>query len=205
MIRPFGVLLTFTFAVVCLGAEQESAPTLQKNEPSSRQQTLSGGNTLSDWVAQCKDKDPIMRAAAARALGQAGVEAKAAIPVLVELFKDDVDKVRWSAAEALAKIGPPAIPALTEMLDELRRNKDWSVQSAVTWALNNIGPETTIAPALTESPKAAEVPKAAASASPKNRCPVYIRVGRAHRIAGLLQRIEIKRKGVWRPGKGHHH
>jgi len=50
-----------------------------------------------------KDKNLRVRLAAAEALGGIGPEAKAAIPALVELLKDDDWRLRWAATEALER------------------------------------------------------------------------------------------------------
>src|SRR3954469_8213622 len=57
-------------------------------------------------VARLRNKSPSVRWAAARALGDIGPEAKAAVPALVKLLKDRVPGVRWVAASALGRMMP---------------------------------------------------------------------------------------------------
>lgn len=61
---------------------------------------------LQPLTAALKDRDKLVRAAAAEALGKIGQEAREAIPALLDVIKkDEVPSVRDTAAEALRKIG----------------------------------------------------------------------------------------------------
>lgn len=66
-----------------------------------------------------KDKDPEVREGTATVLSGIGTEAKAAVPALIDLLKDDErEGVRWNAVRALGNIGPAAssaIPSLEAM------------------------------------------------------------------------------------------
>lgn len=65
----------------------------------------------SDW--------PVLRRSAASAIGEIGPRAELAIePLLSLILFDTDDDPREAAADALAKIGSPALPALTAMLED---------------------------------------------------------------------------------------
>jgi HEAT repeat protein len=51
-----------------------------------------------------KDKEPLVRASAATALGALGAQAKAALPALTELRKDQATVVKLAADGAVSKI-----------------------------------------------------------------------------------------------------
>ena len=110
--RIVSVLLAFTFVGVCLGAEVEPASTVQAKEPSY------GGRTGSEWMALAKDKDkdPQIRVHAMGRLEATG--SAAAIPAFVEMLHDKEMTVANAAALALGRIGPAAVPALTEALKD---------------------------------------------------------------------------------------
>jgi len=165
--RAFSLLVTLTFAVFCLGAEQEPATTSPKKEPTVQGNTLSQkpqpkqmaqshkpepeyrGIPLSDWIAVSKSDRMEHRETAAYVLGKMG---PAAIPALTELLKDKEWPVRSTAATALAKIAPEEAKTVIPVLTELLRDKDKSVRWATTVALAKMGPEATTAavPALME-------------------------------------------------------
>ena len=111
------------------------------------------------------DDHDIQRIAASN-LACIGPETKAAIPLLIELFKvqntDAPNDARGAAAEALGKIGPAAIPALMPLL-----KKESAARGAAASALGGMGAEAkTAVPALTELLKDEDdqVRRAAASA-----------------------------------------
>ena len=83
--KTFTLLLTFALVGVCLGAEQQPAPKPQDKEPGYQ------GKTLSRWAALAKDNDARIRQPAIEALGKIGL---AAVPVLMQLLKDDDEMVR---------------------------------------------------------------------------------------------------------------
>ena len=74
------------------------------------------------------------RSEAARALGTIGSDARDAIPALKALFLAS-DKVGNSAGEALAKIGKPAVPALSEAL----KHDNAAVRAQAVRLLGKIG------------------------------------------------------------------
>ena len=78
--------------------------------------------------------DPGVRWIAAKALGQIG-DQRAAEP-LIQALRDEW-YVREAAAEALGKIGKPAVEALIQAL----RDEDSGVRKAAAWALEKIEPE----------------------------------------------------------------
>jgi hypothetical protein len=81
--KPFSLLFILVLVDVGLAAGQDSASAAQGNEPSYE------GKTINQWIAQAKDKDGLVRKAAANTLGQIGPKAKAAIPALTDLLKDE--------------------------------------------------------------------------------------------------------------------
>jgi HEAT repeat protein len=93
------------------------------------------GGEVEDLIKQLKSKDPDARRAAAKALGEAGVDAKPAVPALVQALKDSDLFVRRFSAQALGEVGPDAakesIPALTALLKD-NKEKAEVHQAAVT-------------------------------------------------------------------------
>ena len=83
-------------------------------------------------------------------LGEIGPEAKAAVPALTELLKDNSTSMQEILAEALGKIGPNAkdvVPAITELLQD----KAYAVRASAARALGRMGPAAKDAvPALTQ-------------------------------------------------------
>jgi len=61
--------------------------------------------------------DPYVRGTAAGALGELGVEPRRLIPPLVGALYDPDPRVSAQAAIALSKIGPPAVPALVDLVE----------------------------------------------------------------------------------------
>src|SRR5262245_16514744 len=100
----------------------------------------SHGAPVPELVAQLQDRDTDTRRAAARALGEAGPDAKDAVPDLVKALKDDDVYVRRFAALALGEIRSDAktvVPALTAVLSNPRERKE--VQEAAATALGKLG------------------------------------------------------------------
>jgi HEAT repeat protein len=62
------------------------------------------------------DKDLFVRRFAAQALGDVGADPKTAVPALSALLKEDVKELTEAAIGSLGKMGPAAIPALTDVL-----------------------------------------------------------------------------------------
>jgi len=95
---------------------------------------------LTDLVRQA---DPGTRYLAAKALGQIGDEAEAALPALLVAMRADDMFLRAAITGALIKIGPPAVPGLTRALFDPSK----AVKRAACKALGRIGSERAV-PAL---------------------------------------------------------
>jgi HEAT repeat protein len=99
-------------------------------------QTVVNSSDIAAEIGRLQDKDPNVRAASARAIGNMGrvAEPLGVVPALVSALKDPSDEVRYSAAFALGAIGAgeatpissaelraqtvnAAVPALVEVLD----------------------------------------------------------------------------------------
>jgi HEAT repeat protein len=81
------------------------------------------------------------RARAARDLGKIGSEAKAVVPRLIHVLKDENKDVRLAAIRALGKMGSEALAAVPDLLKALD-NKDkenWDVRLFAAVALGKIG------------------------------------------------------------------
>jgi HEAT repeat protein len=101
------------------------------------------------YTKQLKSEDKAVRLKAAWELGNFGTAAKSAVPTLAGLLREDKEKdVRTYAGQALAQIGPAAVPALTDAL----KDADAGVRYRAARALGLIGPEAKAAlPALVEA------------------------------------------------------
>ncbi len=95
---------------------------------------------LTELVRQA---DPGTRYLAAKALGQIGDEAEAAVPTLLRALRDDDIFLRAGITGALIKIGYPAVPGLTTALFDPSN----AVKRAACKALGKIGSERAV-PAL---------------------------------------------------------
>jgi HEAT repeat protein len=67
---------------------------------------------VSKQIKKLKSKNAEIRKKAAEALGDMGPAASAAVPALIEAFKDKDYFVNQAVVKALGKIGEPALPAL---------------------------------------------------------------------------------------------
>jgi HEAT repeat protein len=95
---------------------------------------------VEDLIGQLRDKDPDVRRAAARALGEAGADARMAGPALITALKDEDLFVRRFAALALGQVGAEpkaAVPALSALLNDRKERKE--VQEAAAIALGKLG------------------------------------------------------------------
>ena len=90
-----------------------------------------------------RESDPGTRYLAAKALGQIGDEAEAALPTLLEELRGNDMFLRAAVTGALIKIGPPAVPGLTSALFD----PSSAVKRAACKALGKIGSERAV-PAL---------------------------------------------------------
>ena len=93
-----------------------------------------------------RESDPGTRYLAARALGQIGDEAEAAVPALLDALRGDDMFLRAGVTGALIKIGYPAVPGLTAALFDDSN----AVKRAACKALGKIG-SPRAAPALTNA------------------------------------------------------
>ena len=84
-----------------------------------------------------RSADPGTRYLAAKALGQLGDEAEAALPALLEALRGDDIFLRAGITGALIRIGYPAVPGLTEALFDPSK----AVRRAACKALGKIGSE----------------------------------------------------------------
>ena len=90
-------------------------------------------------IESLRDKNPDIREATARELGEAG--DKSAVPALIEALNDGNSGVRLTVAEALWKIGDKsAVPALIEALKDVNS----IVRSNASKALGKIGNESAL-------------------------------------------------------------
>jgi len=86
-------------------------------------------------IVEClKDKDPFARVAAARALGALPPAPEITLPILEKMLKDADATTAQYALDALATIGPKAVPRLVELL------KDKEIRVQVVYVLGQIGP-----------------------------------------------------------------
>ena len=91
-------------------------------------------------VELVRQADPGTRYLAAKALGQIGDEAEAAVPALLEALRADDMFLRAGVAGALIKIGYPAVPGLTRALFDPSN----AVKRAACKALGRIGSERSV-------------------------------------------------------------
>jgi HEAT repeat protein len=87
--------------------------------PCRAAEPLYAGKPLSFWLDELNSRDPLLREEAMLVLADAGTAARAAVPRLEQLFKDERPTVRIRAGLALWRIAgqtKPAIAALTEAL-----------------------------------------------------------------------------------------
>ena len=90
-------------------------------------------------VPLLRNGDPIVRATAAKALGELGPEAAGAVPGLVAMLSAPDENSRLVAAQTLARLGPqsePAVDALIAMLDD----ESPRMRGAAARSLAAIGP-----------------------------------------------------------------
>ena len=74
---------------------------------------------IPDLIAALSGPDSRVRGEAARALGLMGPDARAAIPELIRLIsRGRVNQVAEYTWQALAELGPMAVPALSEILHD---------------------------------------------------------------------------------------
>jgi HEAT repeat protein len=107
--------------------------------------------TLPALVAELDAPSPVVRAAAARAIGAFGAAAADAAPVLVRLLQDPEEAVRQAAGEAVGRVGPLPEEATATLVEGLA-SKDTLVRAQTAEALGAIGENAAdAAPALAEA------------------------------------------------------
>jgi HEAT repeat protein len=89
-------------------------------------------------------RDPDVQYEAAGALGDLG-DSRAVEPLIAALKNDEIGGVRWKAAEALSKIGAPAVDDLIGAL----RHHDDDVRWKAAIALGEIGDPRAVEPLIT--------------------------------------------------------
>jgi HEAT repeat protein len=75
-----------------------------------------GKLALPDLTHALQDGDTLVRSAAAYGLGEAGPDAAAAVPALIQMLKRGSANEQRIAAQSLAKIGAPAVAPLIDVL-----------------------------------------------------------------------------------------
>jgi len=108
--------------IFCLGCGQE--PTYQ-------------GKPLSKWKAEADDKDPALRLAAVKALGEFGPEAT---PLLVRLLRHEDEKVRDEAAANLGRLAAEDQAAAVPWIMPLLRDQQKDVRRIAAYTLSRMGP-----------------------------------------------------------------
>ncbi|QQR75355.1 MAG: serine hydrolase [Holophagales bacterium] len=92
-------------------------------------------SVLPALTARLADPEPLVREAAAEALGRCGPPASAAVPALVAAFADEDPYLGGAAAVALGRIGAASVPALGEALADPREG----VRQSAAIALGRLG------------------------------------------------------------------
>jgi HEAT repeat protein len=95
---------------------------------------LKASRNVKGLIFALQRKDPTVQYDAAEALGEIG-DDRAVEPLLAALKNDETGGVRWKAAEALSKLGTPAVAGLTSAL----QHDDDDVRWKAAIALGEIG------------------------------------------------------------------
>jgi HEAT repeat protein/lysophospholipase L1-like esterase len=90
-------------------------------------------------LARLRDPDPSIRAATARALGNAGADTASVVPALAHALTDREPAVRAAAAWALGGFGAEASPAVPQLTDALA-DETPAVRAGAAHTLGAIGP-----------------------------------------------------------------
>ncbi len=110
---------------------------------------------VSDLIHRLQTGDTDEKERAAEALGALGSEAAGAVNALRQALNDDLPYVRIRSAEALAKIGPAAIPAFIDAL----KNENTEVRATAANALGRYGDQAAAAiPSLVDALKDSDLP-----------------------------------------------
>jgi HEAT repeat protein len=108
--------------------------------------------TIAGWVEVLgSDLSSMRRVAAAKALGELGDSAKAAVPALLRALSDPYSYVRGAAARSLARLAPTQ-EAVVQAVQGLLADPDLGVRSEGARALGEMGPHARASvPALIEA------------------------------------------------------
>lgn len=118
-----------------------SDPTLrQKIELGIESKGPDGLPFVPHLITNLKEKDDLVRAYAARALGKIGVEPEVVVPALIQSLQDANAEVRLLTAQALGEYGPRAQGAILPLL-ETTKDKQGAVSRAAYAALKQIAPD----------------------------------------------------------------
>jgi hypothetical protein len=101
-----------------------------------------GGRPLKEWVDDLQSKYTLFRRLAAKAIGEIGPRAAAAVPALLSAYsKESSAELRVLYVQALGKIGPngaEALPALEDALIDVKKGEVDEVRKALVDALLRI-------------------------------------------------------------------
>jgi len=104
---------------------------------------LKESRNVQGLILALRHKDPTVQYDAAEALGETG-DDRAVEPLLAALKNDETCGVRWKAAEALSKLGTPAVAGLIGAL----QHEDDDVRWKAAIALGEIGDPQAISPLI---------------------------------------------------------
>lgn len=119
-------------------------------ESTELKKSKSNDEKINQQIERLKSGDVKEQLGAVRVLEE--IANKAAITALIKALRDENKKVRHSSAQALAKIGKPAVPFLLKALEEERSNVGWGnfdrmyAIHGITFALGKIGDKSAIPP-----------------------------------------------------------
>ncbi len=111
-------------------------------------------NSVANWLRpRVLWHQPILESwHASQALGSLGPDAKDATPALAAALGDTSDLIAQAAAQALAKIGAPAVPALRERLAKGgTQEKIYALRALADMGTNGAAAAPDVAPLLAES------------------------------------------------------
>lgn len=110
-----------------------------------------GRPAIPDLVECIRKSEKDMRDAAAAGLSQIPCSQKD-LALVIELFEDDIDVVRQSAAQSISGAGPEAAAAVPALIRLLLDDRDYRVRHAAALALGAMGSSAKAAlPALTKA------------------------------------------------------
>jgi HEAT repeat protein len=92
---------------------------------------------VDDWIEMLRDTNVVARCTAARALGQMGLQAREALPALLQALQDREPLVRDAAAEAVGCIAPEAPDAVLALMQALTDTNSF-VQATAAKALKKV-------------------------------------------------------------------